>query len=167
MSRPRLTSEAVVCTRLAEGGIERITAIGPGRYLREVMTDDERVVESRPVTKHEAEQAAGHPLAAVAPHAPRLSVERVLLRLLWEHAGEVVTHRHVADAIERPVAPSTVRDAAHRLRRSLPVEAVRGPGGGYRLPVVAKPREATSTLVVEEPRHRTGGSGRGHHPGRG
>jgi len=135
VSRPRITSEAVVCTRLAAGGIERITAIGPGRYLREVMTDDERVIEARPVTRREAEQAAGHALADVAPQEPRLSVERVLLRLLWENAGEVVTTRQVADVVGREVAPSTVRDAAHRLRRSLPVESVRGPGGGYRLPL--------------------------------
>ena len=134
MSRPRITSQSVVATRLSPDGIERITALGPGRYLREVLTDDERVIEARPVTRREAEEAAGHPLAAVPAHPPRLSVERALLRLLWEHAGEVVTHRHVSDYLGRRVAPSTVRDAAHRIRRSLPVESVRGPGGGYRLP---------------------------------
>jgi len=134
MSRPRITSEAVVCTRLAAGGIERITAIGPGRYLREVLTDDERVIEARPVTKREAEAAVGHALADVAPQEPRPSVERVLLRLLWEQAGEVVGYREVAELLGRPVTRQAVWKAARRLMRALPVEAVAGPRGGYRLP---------------------------------
>jgi DNA-binding IscR family transcriptional regulator len=47
--------------------------------------------------------------------------------------GETVTRRDVSALVGRDVPASTVRDAAHRLRRSLPIVSVRGPGGGYRL----------------------------------
>ena len=134
MSRPRLTSPTLVATRLSEGGIERITALGPGRYLREVLTDEERVIESRPVTRAEAEAAAGHPLAAVPTREPRPTDERALLRLLWENAGEVVSWRDVEAELDRTVTRQSVWRAAQRLSRALPIEAVAGPGGGYRLP---------------------------------
>ncbi len=135
MGRPKHTSPAVVATRLSADGIERIVVLGPGRYLRERLTSDERVVASRPVSREEAEAAAGHPLTATPGTEPRLTVERALLRLLYENVGEVVGYRDVEAVMDRRVTRQAVWKAAQRLSHALPIEAVAGPRGGYRLPV--------------------------------
>lgn len=136
MSRPRnltTTASAVTCHH-DDGSFERVTQIGPGRYLSETLTANERVTASRPITRAEAEQASGGPIARVKPRPVRFTVERALLRLLWEHIGEAVGHREVTALIGHEVTRQAVWKAAQRLARSLPVESVKGQRGGYRLP---------------------------------
>lgn len=142
MSRPRITSTAVLAERPAAGGIERITEIGPGRYLREVLTDDERRVTAEPLSRREAEAAAGHPLTPAPIQESRLTVERALLRLLWERLGEPVGHREVSCLMGRETSRQAVRKAARRLSRALPIESVKGPKGGYRLPAPGRRAES-------------------------
>lgn len=136
MSRPRVTSTSTTdVTVEIDGTIERVTTIGPGRYLYEVLTPDERVVSSRPISRREAETLTGGATAAVPARPVKFTVERALLRLLWEHLGEPVGHREVTAVVGHEVTRQAVWKAAQRLARSLPIEAVKGPHGGYRLPL--------------------------------
>jgi DNA-binding IscR family transcriptional regulator len=56
-----------------------------------------------------------------------------LLQLLYERRGDVVGVDDVCDRIGRRVSRQAVSKAATILRRSVPVESMRGRRGGYRL----------------------------------
>lgn len=67
---------------------------------------------------------------AAAP-ARSLTTRRALLRLMDRRPNEVIGYPDVCEELGRRVVRESIHKAAVSLARDLPIESVRGPGGGY------------------------------------
>lgn len=123
----------------------------PRVYLREVVTTDdaEHVIESRPVTKAEAEsQPLITPPDGYREREEALTTRRALLRLLTSSPNRVVTHAEVCAELGRIVSPKATSKAAISLRRDMPIEAFASGGYMFLLPVPAHGPDTCETCAA-------------------
>jgi hypothetical protein len=91
-------------------------------------------------------------MTPVLTPARSLTTRRALLRLLDRRPNEVIGLADVCDELGRAVVRESVHKAATTLARDLPIESVRGPGGGY---VLLRPMPTLGAERCANCEHRT------------